>query len=112
MEHFNYPPDVVPSSVLWVAICRDEKIWGVVGIKPLGDKSIEVPDFYLHRSRWGILGGYAALEALKDYSTATGTEVITVTPVWNTPQMKAQEKVFGVQGPSHHVYRFRPQEVA
>jgi len=110
LEYFGYPPDVVPTSVMWLGIVREEKVWGVFGIKPLGDKVVEIPDFYLHRSKWGILAGYAALEIIKELADQLQIEILTATPVWNKPQQRAQERIFGVDGPTHLMYRYRPWE--
>lgn len=110
LAHYGYPPDTELASQLWFGITRKSRVWGVVGIKPLADKIIEVPDFLFHRSRWGYLAAYAALEIIRDMSKDLQLEIITATPVWNTKQMKAQERVFGVSGPTHHVYRFKPWE--
>jgi len=110
LEHFNYPADVVPSSSMWLGIVREDKVWGVFGIKPLGDKCVEIPDFYLHRSKWGILAGYAALEIIKELSEKLQIEVITATPLWNKAQQRAQERIFGVSGPTHLVYKYKPWE--
>lgn len=110
LEHFNYPPGIIPSSVMWIAIIRQEQIWGVFGIKPLSEKAVEIPDFYLHRSKWGRLAGYAALEIIRDLSIELKIEVITATPVWNKPQQRAQERIFGVSGPTHLIYKYRPWE--
>jgi hypothetical protein len=108
MLTFGYPLDTKPASDLWFGICKDDRVWGVFGVKKTGEKTIEFPDFYTHRSRWGILAAYAALEIIKGFADQTGMEVVTVTPTWNKRQLRAMERVFGVSGPTHLVYRYTP----
>ena len=109
LAHYNYPADIKPASTLWFGICRTGQVWGVVGVKPVNESSIEVPDFYFHRSRWGTLAAYAALEYLKEFADTTGMEVITATPTWNTKQARALERVFSVDGPTHFIYKYKPE---
>lgn len=110
LAHFGYPLDIQPSSTMWLGVSKGTDVWSVIGLKPLAENTVEVPDFYIHRSRWGILAAYAGLETIKEYSEKLNVEVITATPKWNTPQMRAMERVFGVDGPTHFIYRFRPWE--
>ena len=110
LKAFGYPEDVVPSSQSWFAICRGETVWGVVGATVVSEKSVDIPDFYTHPSRWGILGAYAALEYIRDFARAAQVEVLTATPVWNGRMIRAMEKVFNVKGPTHVIMRYRPWE--
>ena len=111
LAFYGYPPDTKPASTVWLGITRDGRVWGVVGLKPLSDSVVEVPDFYLHRSRWGVLAGYAGLEYLRAYADATGIEIVTATPVWNTKQIRATQRVFGVHEPTHYIYKYIPKKV-
>ena len=89
LSFYGYPADVQPSSTTWYGVCREGNVYGVVGVRPLSEKTVEVPDFFFQRSRWGILAGYAALELIKELAIALKIEVITATPVWNKRMMKA-----------------------
>jgi hypothetical protein len=111
LAFYGYPLDVQPASSVWLGICRERQVWCVIGLKPVSERCIEVPDFYLHRSRWGVLAGYAALEYLRDYARENKIEVVTATPIWNTKQIKTFKKVFGVTEPTHYVFRYRPEEM-
>ena len=111
LAFYGYPLDIKPSSTVWLGITRDGRVWGVMGLKPLSDSLVEIPDFYLHRSRWGILAGYAGLEYLRGYADSTGIELVTATPVWNTKQIGATKRVFGVEEPTHLVFKYIPKKV-
>lgn len=107
-QRYGYPPDVKPASEYWIGVCRDDHVWAVFGAKSLSGSVVEIPDFFIHRSRWGVLAGYAALEQIKSLADQTGVSVVTVTPMWNTRQQKAQEKAFGVEA-TDKVYWYRPE---
>lgn len=109
LAHYGYPADVELSSTHWFGICKEGKVYGVVGVRVLSEKIVEVPDFFFQRSRLGVLAAYAAMEIIKQLAEQLQIEIITATPVWNKNQMRAMERVFGL-GPTHHVYRYRPWE--
>jgi hypothetical protein len=106
LKDFGYPEDIVPIADFWMGIQRKDTIEGVFGCKRISEKILEIPDFYISKSRWGILAAYAALEFLRSWSDETGVQVLTGTPVLNTKMQKAMERCFGVKGPVLVVYRY------
>lgn len=110
LKRHGYPLDIQPASEQWLAICRNNKVYGVLGFKILDPKTVEIPDFYIHQSRWGILAAYAGIEYAKDFAHLVGIELVTATPVWNTKMIEAYKKVFKVEGPTHYIFRYTPPE--
>lgn len=110
LAFYGYPVNITPSSTLWFGICRAGQVWGVVGVVPVNEKFLRFDDFYFHRSRWGTLAAYAALEAIRGFADATGVQVVTYTPAWNTKMHRAMERVFSVDGPKDLGYSYTPPE--
>lgn len=107
VEH-GYPADTEPTSHYWVRIVKGDHAYGVFGWKriPIG---VEIPDFYLENSRFGVLAGYAALEKIKDEADARGYAVVTATPYKNERMMSAYQRVFAVNEPRLLVWIYDPK---
>jgi hypothetical protein len=112
LEHLKkhgYPLDLVPSSEYWLATCRENKVYAVVGFRIIDPKTVDVPDFYIHESRWGILAAYATIEYIREFADSAGIDLLTSTPVWNTKMIDAYKKTFGVTEPTHYIFRYSPK---
>lgn len=112
----GYPLSTEPSAEHWIAMVKadkegTERVYGVFGWRMAAKGVVEISDYYLHESRFGVLAGYAAMEYIKKASDETGTSVMTVTPVQNSAVSQAYKKFFGVTMPTAVVYRYDPPKV-
>lgn len=109
------PLDTHSSAEHWIAMVKPDaegtdRVYGVFGWRQV-EKVVEISDYYLHESRFGVLAGYAAMEYIKRASDETGTSIVTVTPITNSSVSQAYKKFFGVTMPTALVYRYDPPKI-
>ena len=111
VEAFGLPNDTRSVAEHWVAVCKPPGVYAIFGWRLLNDAGglrADVSDFYCTQNRLGTLAAYAALERVRDLSDARGVPVLTATPAWNEPMIRAIRRVFGVKEASHVVHIHYP----
>jgi hypothetical protein len=117
LKENGYPLDTPSDAEYWVGVQKDGRVYCVFGLRNL-PKAIEVTDFYIynsglkeHENRWGKLAGYAAIQKIKRDSDILQIPIVTATPAKNTHMIEAYKKIFGVEEPVLHVYRYEPKKI-
>ena len=106
----SLPETCLLNMTEFISVYDEFGVYAVVGWR-LEKNLINMDDFYVQPSRKGTLAAYATLHHLKELSESLGTSIATATPIYNSPVMRAFRRVFGVDGPSHHIYMYNPPKV-